>query len=61
MFLDNSNIDGGKIQTMETESYRNIQFFFFGKNEVYSTVLTYIFRTLLVLANCVTDLKEEEQ
>ena len=33
--------------------------FFFGKNEVYC--ITYIFRTLLVLANCVTDLKEEEQ
>ena len=59
MFLDNSNIDGGKIQTMETESYRNIQLFFLEKMR--STVLTYIFRTLLVLANCVTDLKEEEQ
>ena len=31
MFLDNSNIDGGKIQTMETESFRNIQFFFWKK------------------------------
>ena len=58
MFLDNSNIDGGKIQIMETESSRNIQFFL---EKMRSTVLTYIFRTLLVLANCVTDLKEEEQ
>ena len=38
-----------------------IETFNFFLEKLRSTVLTYIFRTLLVLANCVTDLKEEEQ
>ena len=58
MFLDNSNIDGEKYKQWKQKVLETFNFFL---EKMRSTVLTYIFRTLIVLANCVTDLKEEEQ
>ena len=50
---------GEKYKQWKQKVIETFNYFFLEKMR--STVLTYIFRTLLVLANCVTDLKEEEQ